>query len=255
MVDERKDALERVQAQRAAYRAQLLDWFGNRAGAFALAAWLLLMAVMAAAWRPLLAWLALQRARGLDAASYAKAVVVGAASLAGGAAAAVALFATFNGVLAPVAVPVIAAMAMLLGLTAWHSTAATVRSGALRFRPTGRLLLPGMATGLTFLAGLGIGITGLLQEKPAEPRVSPRTAALARLAEDDPTASPTKRVARLRRRADRAAARSRRAEARVAAAEAMLRDSEDDVTAATDRVSKATVAVDRWQRLVGASRR
>ena len=250
MVAERESSLEQVQTERAAYRAELLAWLGNRAGAFALAAWLLLMAVLAAAWRPMVAWLALRRAGGLEAQSYAKAVAVAAACLAAGAAAALALFATLRGVLAPLAVPVIAGMVFLLGLAAWHASAASVGSG--RFSPglARRRAVPGTVTGLTLVAGLGLGLLGFLQVKPAEPRIAPSTAALARLAQGDPTAKPTKHVAGLLETARRADRDSRRAEALASAAEAMLRDSEDDVRAADDRIAEARRALDRWRQRV-----
>ena len=251
MVAARESSLEHVRAQRAAYRAELLAWLGNRAGAFALATWLLLMAVLAAAWRPMVAWLALRRAGGLEAQSYAKAVAVAAASLALGAAAALALFATLRGVLAPLAVPVIAGMVLLLGVAAWHASAARIGSG--RFSPglAGRRAVPGMVTGLTLVAGLGIGLLGFLPVKPAEPRIAPSTAALARLAQGDPTAKPTKHVARLLETAGRADRDTRRAEALASAAEAMLRDSEDDVRAADDRIAEAKRGLDRWRQRAG----
>jgi hypothetical protein len=250
MIGERESALEHMQAERAAYRGELLAWLGNRAGAFALGTWLLLMAVLAAAWRPMVAWLALRRAGGLEAAGYTKAVAVAAASLAGGAAAVLALFASLKGMLAPLAVPVIAVIVPVLGLAAWHASAVRVGSG--RFSPglAGRRPVPGMATGLILLAGLGVGLIGFLQGKPAEPRIAPRTAALARLAEGDPTAKPTRRVARLLKRAERADGRSRRAEARARAAEAVLRDANDDLTAVDKRIADAKRAVDRWQQRV-----
>ena len=252
MVAERESSLEQVQAQRATYRAELLAWLGNRAGAFALATWLLLMAVLAAAWRPMVAWLALRRAGGLEAQSYAKSVAVAAASLAAGAAAVLALFATLSGVLAPLAVPVIAGMVLLLGVAAWHASAVT--SGRVSPALARRRAVPGMVTGLTLVAGLGLGLLGFLQVKPPEPRIAPSTAALARLAQGDPTAKPTRHVARLLETAGRADRESRRAEALTSAAEAMLRDSEDDVRAADDRIAEAKRAVDRWRQRVDALR-
>ncbi len=249
MVDERRNALEQVQAQRAAYHTDLLNWLGHRAGAFAVAVSVLLIAFLAAGWRPMLAWLALRRARGLDGATYAKALAVAAATVALGAAAALGSSSALNGVRIPVAVPLIAAMVIVLGLTAWRSTA--VRGGSAGLSPAlADRLAPGMAVGLTLVIGLGIGLIGLLEGEPPEPRVAPKTAALARLAEPDPTAKPTKRVARLRRKADRADSRSRRAEARAATAERMLPSSDEDVSAAEERVSEAKRAVHQWQRRV-----
>ena len=255
MVDEREDALEQVQARRAAYNTELLTWFGNRASAFALAVWLLLMASLAAGWRPLLLWLALRRAGGLDGATYAKAVAVAAATVAGGAGAASAFSPTLNGALAPVAVPVIAAMVMLLGLTAWRSTAVKAGSAGVSPALADRRLVPGMAVVLTLVTGLGIGLIGLVQGEPPKPRVAPKTAALARLAEPDPTAHPTSRVAGLRGKADRADSRARRAAARAGTAEGMLRSAEEAVSAVDERVSEASRAVDRWQRQVARLRR
>ena len=250
MVDERENALEQVQARRAAYSTELLNWLGTRVSAFALAVWLLLMASLAAGWQPMLAWLAHRRAGGLNGATYAKVVAVAAATVAGGAVAASASTPTLNGVLAPVAVPVIAAMVMLLGLAAWRSTAVKVRSAGVPVALADRRLVPGTAVVLTLVTGLGIGLIGLAEGEPAEPRVAPRTAALARLAEPDPTAQPTKRVASLRRKADRADSRARRADARAARAEGMLRHSEEEVSAVGDWTAEASRAVDRWQRRV-----
>lgn len=247
MVAERESALEHVQAEREAYRAELLAWLGNRAGAFAIAAWLLLMAFLAAAWRPIVAWLALRRADGLERVRYTRAVAGSAASLAAGAAVALALFATLKGVLAPLVVPVVAVMVLLLGLAAWHASEVSVGSGRSSSGPGRRRAVPGMATGLTLIVGLGIGLLGFMQAKPAEPRIAPSTAGLARLAEGDPTANPTKRVARLQRWAARADDESRRAAALATAAEGMLRDSERDVSAADRRVAEAKRTVERWQ--------
>ncbi len=250
MVDERKNALEQVQARRAAYHTDLLNWLGHRAGAFAVAVSVLLIAFLAAGWRPMLAWLAFRRAGGLDGATYAKALAVTAATVALGAAAALGSSSALSGVRTPVAVPVIAAMVIVLGLIAWRSTAVRAGSAGLSPALADRRLAPGMAVGVPLALGLGIGLLGLLEGEPAEPRVAPKTAALARLAEPDPTAQPTTRVARLRRKADRADSRSRRAEARAAVAERMLRSSEDEVSAAEERTSEAKRAVDRLQRRV-----
>ena len=223
MVEERRDALEEVRARRAAYSTELLNWFGGRASAFAVAVWLLLMSFLAAGWRPMVGWLALRRARGLDAATYGKALVVVVATVAGGAAAVSALSPPLNDALSPLAVPVIAAGVGLLGLIAWRSSAVKAGSAV----PVGlanRRLVPGMAVVLTLVLGLGIGLMALLEGEPAEQPVAPKTAALARLAEPDPTARPTRRVARLRREAERAEGRARRAEARTATALTMLGD-------------------------------
>ncbi len=107
-----------------------------------------------------------------------------------------------------------------------------------------------MATVLILVAGLGVGLIGFVQVKPAEPRIAPRTTALARLAEGDPTAKPTKRVDRLLKRAERADRESRRAEARAMAAEAVLRDADDDLNAVDKRIAEAKRAVDRSERRV-----
>jgi hypothetical protein len=251
MVDRRREALEQVRAGRAAYNVELLNWFGNRASAFALAVWLLLMASLAAGWRPFLAWLALRRAGGLDGAGYAKAVVVAAVVVTGGAGAASAL----AGLLAPVAFPLIAAMVVLLGLTAWRSTELRSGSDGVPKSPLDRRGGPGMAVVLTLVTGVGIGLIGFAESEPAEPRVAPRTAALARLAEPDPSARPTGGVTRLREKADRAEGSARRAEARAATVADMLRGSEEDVRAADRRVSEARRAVNEWRQRVDRLRR
>ena len=250
MVEARESALEEVRARRAAYSTELLNWLGSRASAFALAVWLLLMALLAAGWRPMLAWLAIRRAGGLDGAAYAKGVAVTAATVAGGAVAASAFSPALDPVLAPLAVPVIAAMVMLLGLTAWRSTAVRVGAEGVPVALADRRLVPGMAVVLTLVPGLGIGLIGLAEGEPAEPRVAAKTAALARLAEPDPTARPTKRVARLRREADGADSRARRADVRALRAEGVLRHSEEDISAADETLSAARRAVDQRQRQV-----
>ena len=226
MVDQRRRALEEVQAGRAAYSTELLNWFGSRASALSLAVWLLLMAFFAAGWAPMLGWLAFRRARGLDGATYAKALAVVAAGLAGGAAAVLALSPTLNGALSVAAVPVMAAAVVSIGLIAWRSATVKVGTGGGPAALAGRRLVPGIAVLLMLVTGLGIGLIGLMAGEPVEEPVAPRTAALARLAQPDPTARPTTRVARLRRAAERADRRARRAEAPIATAESMLGSSE-----------------------------
>lgn len=255
MVDERRNALEQVQAGRAAYNAELLDWFGSRVSALALAVWLLLMASLAACWRPLLAWLALRRARGLDRAVYARAVAVAAATVAGGAAAASAFSPALAGVLAPMAFPVIAAIVMLLGLTAWRSTEVKGDAAGVPAALTDRRLGPGVAVVLTLVTGVGTGLIALAEGEPVEPRVPPKTATLARLAEPDPTARPTERVTRLREAADRADSRARQADAGATTAEDMLRNSEENVGAVDQRASQARRTVEVWRQRVDHLRR
>jgi hypothetical protein len=255
MVDQRRNALEQVHARRASYNAELLHWFGNRVSTLALAVWLLLMASLAAGWRPLLAWLALRRARGLDRAAYARAVAVAAATVAGGAAAASAFSPALAGVLAPMAFPVIAAIVMLLGLTAWRSAEVKGDAAGVPAALTGRRLGPGMAVVLTLVTGVGIGLIALAEGEPVEPRVPPKTAALARLAEPDPTARPTERVTRLREAADRADSRARQADAGATTAEDMLRNSELDVSGVGQRVSEARRTVEVWRQRVDHLRR
>lgn len=222
MVAERREAHRQVQARRAAHTTELLDWLGGRVSAFALSVWLLLMAFLAAGWRPVVGWLALRRARGLDRGTYAKALALAAATMAGGAAAISALSPTLDGALSPVAVPVIAAGVTSIGVIAWRSSTVSAGSTGVPVALAGRRAVPGMAVVLTLVLGLGIGLMGLLSEEPAEQRVAPKTAALARLAQPDPTANPTKRVARLRMRAERADRHARRAEASISTAESAL---------------------------------
>ncbi len=255
MVDERRNALQQVHARRASYNAELLNWFGNRARTLALAVWLLLMASLAAGWRPLLALLALRRARGLDRAVYARAVAVAAATVAGGAAVASALSPALAGVLAPMAFPVIAAIVMLLGLTAWRSTEVKGDAAGVPASLTDRRLGPGMAVVLTLVTGVGTGLIALAEGKPVEPRVPPKTAALARLAEPDPTARPTERVTRLREAVDRADSRARQADAIATTAKDMLRSSEEEVSAVDQRVSQARRTVEVWRQRVDRLRR
>ena len=226
MVDERQGALEEVQARRAAHSTELLNWFGSRVSTFTLAMWLLLMASFAAAWRPMLGWLAFRQARGLDGVTYAKAVAVVAAALAGSAAAVSALSPTLNGALSAAAVPMIAAAIILIGLIMWRAATLKAGTSGVSAALADRHLAPGVAVVLTLVTGLGVGVIGLLAKEPAEQPVPPRTAALARLAQPDPTARPTTHVARLRREAERADRRARRAEAPIATAETMLGSSE-----------------------------
>ena len=216
MVDERRNALQEVQARRSAHTMDVLDWLGSRTSAFVVSVLLLVMAFLAACWRPMVGWLALRRAGGLEPATYASALGVTAALLAGGAAAVVPLT---DGALSPFAAPVIALGVLLTGLMAWRwSTVTGSPAAAPAVKASGRVV-PGTAVVLTLAAGLAIGLLGLLPGEPAERPVTPKTAALARLAQPDPTAHPTKRVARLRRRAEHADRLARRAEAPIAAAE------------------------------------
>jgi hypothetical protein len=108
---------------------------------------------------------------------------------------------------------VIAAGVVLTGVLAWSASTTKVGSAGVPVALAGRGLLPGMAVVLALVLGLGIGLIAILVGEPAERRVAPKTAALARLAEPDPTAHPTRRVARLRAEAKRADSHARRAEA------------------------------------------
>jgi hypothetical protein len=218
MVKERRDALEEVRVQRAAHSTELLNWLNGRVNAFVLALWLLLMAFLAAAWRPLVGWLALRRAGGLEGATYAKALAVAAAAVAGGAAAA-AYFTGLGGAFSPLAVPLIAAGVISIGLITWRASSVEAGSARAEVAVPDRRVVPGIAVVLALVMGLGIGLIGVLNVEPAERRVAAGTAALARLAEPDPTARPTPRVARLRREAERAAGLARRAQARIATAQ------------------------------------
>jgi hypothetical protein len=179
---------------------------------FTVSVWLLLMAFFAAGWQPMLGWLAFRRGRGLDGATYTKALAGVAVALAGGAAAVSALSPALNGALSPLAVPVLAAVVILMGLIAWRSTTIRADTTGVPMALADRRLVPGTAVVLTLVAGLGIGLIGLLAGEPDKEPVPRRTAALARLAQPDPTARPTMRVARLREQAERADLRARQAE-------------------------------------------
>ena len=216
MVDERRAALREVRAQRAAHSTEVLDWLGSRVSAFGLAVLLLLTAFLAAGWQPMVGWLALKRSGGLEAGTYAKAIAATAAAMAGGAAAVSTLSPVSQGALSPLAVPVIAAGVVFTGLLAWSASATKAGSAGVPVGLAGRRPLPGMAVVLALVVGLGIGLIAILVGEPAEERVAPKTAALARLAEPDPTARPTSHVARLRAEAKRADGLARRAEARIA---------------------------------------
>jgi len=216
MVGERRAALGDVRVRRATHSTELLDWLGRRISALGVAVSLLLMACLAAGWRPMVGWLALRRASGLNGVTYAKAIAVVAATAGGGAAVLSGLSTTSNGPLSPVSIPAIVAGVVLVGLIIWCASTLRVGSAGVPAGPAVRRLVPGMAVVLTLVMGLGIGLIGILEEQPAEQPVAPKTTALARLAEPDPTAHPTKHVVRLRREAERADARARRAEARTA---------------------------------------
>jgi hypothetical protein len=212
MVHQRRRALEEVQAQRAAYGTVLIDWLASRATMFTAAVGFLLMAFFAAGWRSMIAWVAFRRTRGLDGATYSKALAVVATAVSGGAVAVSALSPMLNGALSAVAVPLIAAAVVLIGAITWRSTTVKVGTAGVPVALEGRRLFPGMAVVLTLVIGVGIALIGVLDGKPAEQHVAPRTAALARLAEPDATTHPTARVARMRTEAYRADRRARRAE-------------------------------------------
>jgi hypothetical protein len=222
MVRERRSALQEVQAQRAAHSTELLNWLGSRATMFTVSLWLLLMAFFAAGWQPMLGWLAFRRAIGLDRATYAKALAGLAVVLAGGAAAVSALSPALSGVLSPLAIPVIAAVVIAMGLIAWRSTTLRVGTTGVPMALTDRRVVPGVAVVLTLVAGLGIGLIGVLAGEPDKEPVPRRTAVLARLAQPDPTAHPTTRVARLHAKAERADRRARQAAAPIATAASIL---------------------------------